>query len=301
MLNFYSNGKLLLTGEYLVLDGALALALPTSFGQSLTVEPIDTPHLIWKSFDESNSIWFEAILELNHFNIVSTTQKEISNSLQQILKAVRQLNPLFLNLSNGFNVNTHLNFPKNWGLGTSSTLINNISQWANVNAFELLNLSFGGSGYDIACAQTNNPISYQLIDKKQEFKIVPFDPEYKKHLYFVYLNKKQDSREGIAHYKSITTSKDASISKISALTLDILSCKSLNEFNVLIDRHEDIISNITNQSTIKNKLFKDFDGSIKSLGAWGGDFILASSINNPKTYFENKGFDIVISYSEMIL
>ena len=30
---FYSNGKLLITGEYVVLDGAKALALPTKFGQ----------------------------------------------------------------------------------------------------------------------------------------------------------------------------------------------------------------------------------------------------------------------------
>ena len=35
---FYSNGKLLITGEYLVLDGAKAFALPTKFGQKLTIE-----------------------------------------------------------------------------------------------------------------------------------------------------------------------------------------------------------------------------------------------------------------------
>ena len=39
--NFYSNGKLLLTAEYLVLDGAKALALPTKFGQDLEVKKID--------------------------------------------------------------------------------------------------------------------------------------------------------------------------------------------------------------------------------------------------------------------
>ena len=33
--NFYSPGKLMLTGEYLVLDGASSLALPTMLGQSL--------------------------------------------------------------------------------------------------------------------------------------------------------------------------------------------------------------------------------------------------------------------------
>ena len=38
---FYSNGKLLITGEYLVLDGAKALALPTKYGQYLTVEFLD--------------------------------------------------------------------------------------------------------------------------------------------------------------------------------------------------------------------------------------------------------------------
>ncbi len=38
MTTFRSNGKLLLTAEYLVLDGARAIALPTKLGQSLTVE-----------------------------------------------------------------------------------------------------------------------------------------------------------------------------------------------------------------------------------------------------------------------
>jgi hypothetical protein len=34
---FYSNGKLLITGEYLILDGAKGLALPTKMGQNLSV------------------------------------------------------------------------------------------------------------------------------------------------------------------------------------------------------------------------------------------------------------------------
>lgn len=34
---YYSNGKLLLTGEYVVLEGFEGLALPTVFGQKLSV------------------------------------------------------------------------------------------------------------------------------------------------------------------------------------------------------------------------------------------------------------------------
>jgi len=42
---YRSNGKLLLTGEYVVLDGALSLALPTTLGQRLTVEKNKTSQL----------------------------------------------------------------------------------------------------------------------------------------------------------------------------------------------------------------------------------------------------------------
>ena len=53
------NGKLLITGEYLVLDGALALALPVSLGQSLeftySEEARDT--LVWKSLNNQGKEW----------------------------------------------------------------------------------------------------------------------------------------------------------------------------------------------------------------------------------------------------
>ena len=59
MQKYYANGKLLLTGEYLVLDGALALALPTKLGQSLTVEKTNGDNLIWESLDSKSYAWFQ--------------------------------------------------------------------------------------------------------------------------------------------------------------------------------------------------------------------------------------------------
>ena len=73
---FYSNGKLLITGEYVVLDGAKALALPTKFGQSLIIEPSDNNEIYWKSHDHDKSIWFEdtipfsAIIQKKNYNEV---------------------------------------------------------------------------------------------------------------------------------------------------------------------------------------------------------------------------------------
>jgi len=37
------------------------------------------------------------------------------------------------------------------------------------------------------------------------------------------------------------------------------------------------------------------------LGAWGGDFVLSVSGDNPRSYFEQLGYEIVIPYEEMIL
>jgi mevalonate kinase len=181
-------------------------------------------------------------------------------------------------------------------------LINNIADWANINAYELLKQTFGGSGYDIACAQHDTPIRYQLTDSGSPIvKPVLFNPTFKNQLYFVYLNQKQNSRDGIATYKKRATIDTSIIKEVDQITEGMLTCNSLLDFEKLIITHEGIISKLIQQETIKSRLFKDFDGAIKSLGAWGGDFVLATSKNDPTNYFKSKGFKTVIPYPEMVL
>lgn len=304
MKNYRSNGKLLISGEYVVLDGAISLAIPTKYGQSLKIGPHNKPVIIWKSFDSKNKIWFEGEFYFNHIKTICFETIKPNTPYQrllQILIAARALNPKFLDEVDGLNVTTHLDFPQHWGLGTSSTLINNVAQWANINAFKLLELTFGGSGYDIACAQNNTPIIYQLEHKRPIVNAISFNPIFKNNLYFVYLNKKQNSRDGIAHYKATRNESKSAILEVNNITNKMVSCFTIEDFNKLIEQHENIISNVTKQKTVKALLFSDFKGEIKSLGAWGGDFILVSSVNNPIPYFNKKGFDTVIAYADMIL
>ncbi len=54
-----------------------------------------------------------------------------------------------------------MNFDKNWGLGSSSTLINNISSWAKINPYDLLWSIGKGSGYDIASGQSLSALIIQ--------------------------------------------------------------------------------------------------------------------------------------------
>ena len=141
---FYSNGKLLVSGEYAILDGALGLAIPVSYGQSLNVTPTTTGLLEWNSLDESNDTWFSATFNLANLNVVSSSDSAMAKTLKDLLLEANAQNPLLLTDSEGFLVETQLTFPRSWGLGTSSTLINNLAQWARVDAFQLLWKAFGG-------------------------------------------------------------------------------------------------------------------------------------------------------------
>jgi mevalonate kinase len=308
-MNYYSNGKLLLTGEYLVLDGAKSLALPTKFGQDLSVEKIKESQIIWGSFTHTGECWFEAVFELPKLRLVNctfNTDKEgnaefIAETLLEILKEARRLNPDFLSLEVGFEVKTKLTFPRNWGLGSSSTLINSIASWAKVDAFKLLWNSFKGSGYDIACAQNNSPILYQIKDEKPKVEQVEFNPTFKENLFFVHLNKKQNSKEGIAKFRESGENFQEEIKKISAISDAFLNAKSVQDFDRLIIEHERIISSIIKLKPVKEKLFPDYFGEIKSLGAWGGDFVLVTGNASTPRYFKNLGFETVLTYHQMVL
>ncbi|WP_028891195.1 GYDIA family GHMP kinase [Tenacibaculum sp. 47A_GOM-205m] len=308
-MRHYSNGKLLLTGEYVVLDGATSLAVPTKFGQDLIIEPIKEPQLIWGSFTHTGECWFEASFDLPKLRLTSATfnsDKEgsaefIAETLRDILQEAKRLNQEFLNTEHGFIVKTNLTFPQNWGLGSSSTLINNIATWANVNPFTLLWNAFSGSGYDIACAKHNTPILYKLKEKQPLIEEVNFKPSFSEELFFIHLNQKQNSREGIAHYKKHKVEAKTLIPEIDNLTQEFLKAKTSKDLGKIIIEHERIISSITKQITVKERLFSDYFGEVKSLGAWGGDFVLATGNEDTISYFKQKGFETVLSYKEMIL
>lgn len=301
MQRFYSNGKLLLSGEYLILDGATGIALPTAFGQELLVGKFEKEGvLFWESLDESGDSWFEGKFSLPNLKMISFTgQEKVANTLQRILLEAKKANSTFLVGYEGIHVTSKLQFPRDWGLGSSSTLINNIAQWSDSDPFELLFNSFGGSGYDIACAQVDQPISYTLELDKPKFELVKFDPIFKDQLYFVHLNKKQVSSESIKTYKKKKVAQHY-IKDISMISEKIVSAATIHDFNVLLKEHESILSDILDMEPVQQRLFPDYQGQTKSLGAWGGDFILASGDESTKSYFNQKGFQTVIPYSTMI-
>ncbi len=305
-LGFHAHGKLLLTGEYFVLDGACALAFPVKYGQSLTIsENPNSDILHWQSFDEKEQCWFEATFHSKNFNILKHTDKAVANRLKTILTQIKNQNPA-LQTAN-CKLQTELNFPRNWGLGTSSTLIYLLTKWANIDPFELQFQTFEGSGYDIACAGAAGPILYKKENGRPVIKSAQFNPPFAHQLYFVFLGKKQDSREGIERFKGKRKKekgKSDLAEEVSTLTNSFLMEADLKDFEKLIAAHEKLIGDFIGLPRAKNLYFNDFWGEIKSLGAWGGDFVLATS-DRPKEetqrYFNEKGFSVFIPYNDMVL
>ena len=306
---YYSHGKFLLTGEYLVLKGALALALPLKLGQSLTIETVCTPSLQWNAY-KPNGPWFSVTMNPENLEIINSDDQPKAEKLSEILKAVKQLNPAAFKDSLCFE--TRLDFDPNWGLGSSSTLIANLARWANVNPYELLRLTFGGSGYDIACATAEEPIYYQVKAKVPEpvegptpmVEPIDFNPPFAEHLFFIYQGQKQSSSKEIkaflAQANPIDLHKD--IESVSEISRAVPKCESLDEFAMLMQCHERIISRCIGQEPVQ-KRFPDFEGVLKSLGAWGGDFILAATEwteNQVREYFKGKGLEVVFGYNDLV-
>jgi mevalonate kinase len=302
----YARGKLLITGEYAVLDGALALAVPVQRGQALCAQTgAPTGHLHWRALDERGHCWLEAGIKLRHFEIQETNDPPTAAGLQKLLRAARLQNPDFLTNEPNAAVHTRTDFPRAWGLGTSSTLVAAVAKWADVNPYRLLADSFGGSGYDVACAYANSPILYRRTpNETPEVRPVAFHPPFAEQLYFVYLGQKQDSRAGISRYRAMAGETQSLVVDLSALTEQALRAQTLPEFEQVLEIHEQRISETIQLPRVKELYFKNYPGAVKSLGAWGGDFVLATSAQTTeetRAYFNDLGFDVFIPWNELAL
>ena len=258
----------------------------------------------WVSKDPSGNTWFNAKFSLYDFKAVETSDDILSKRITQLLKACARQDSEFLSQWKGQKVEMNLEFEREWGLGTSSTLVYCMAEWADVNAYQLIMDTFGGSGYDIACAGADGPIIYSLIDYAIEIEQADFKPKFADRLYFVYLGQKQDSQTEVSKYKSGSKDHKPEIKDITSITENTEKCSNYDDFVKLMHEHETILSKILKRKRIQDDRFPDFKGTIKSLGAWGGDFILVMSELSEKElkeYFNQKGLNVVFKYEDLVL
>jgi len=295
------NGKLLLSGEYLVLRGALALSVPLKLGQSLAVYQSNEFGFFWEAH-HAKGIWNTVSFDDN-LNIIDASDSVFAEQLKKILETALGLGSLDMSYLREKKAITQMDFMPEWGLGSSSTLIYNVAAFFNVDPYQLLKVTFGGSGYDIASARSAKPLFFCLDNGRPQIAEVDFSPPFHENIYFVYANKKQSSKSSIKGFEDEIIGADQ-IKRISAISNAMVVCSQLSVFQELMTEHEDIIGKILGESPVQQKHFSDFDGCIKSLGAWGGDFMMAAT-HRPKSYvldyFGRKNMKTIFSYFQLVL
>lgn len=295
------NGKLLLSGEYLVLKGARALSVPLKLGQSLAVYQGNKPEFSWEAH-HTKGLWNTVNFD-NYLNVTDASDSVFAEQLKTIIETALGISAFDLNYLIGKKAITQMDFMPEWGLGSSSTLIYNVAAFFHVDPYQLLKATFGGSGYDIANAGSSKPLFFCLDKGKPQITEVDFSPAFHENIYFVYTNKKQSSKSSIKGFEDRIIGADQ-IKRISTISNNMVACTQLSVFQELMTEHEDIIGRILGVIPIQQKHFSDFDGCIKSLGAWGGDFMMAVT-HRPKSYvldyFERKNMKTIFSYTELVL
>lgn len=301
MMQFRSNGKLLLTGEYLVLCGAKALALPLKFGQVMSTLPMNEKKISWVSKNRDGQIWFEAGFDA-HLDILHASDQGIAERLQKLLLLAREWSSNAHGLQ-GHHIETQLEFEREWGWGSSSTLIDLIAQWSQTDPFALARAVFPGSGYDIACARSTGSIQYWLENQLPKYHDVNFNPDFKDNIYFVYTGLKKDTQKALTEFDR---KKDyrKEVESLNLLTEQLLQDIDFDDFCRILSTHEELLASVLKRPRIGVERFNNFLGEIKSLGAWGGDYILAATqepIDYVQRYFQQKSLSPILPYREIVL
>lgn len=294
-----------MSGEYFVLNGAKALAIPTRFGQHLEVaeEQDKEGKLFWEALDEKGQVFLSVTFELNDFKTLEKKGEVSHFLLQDLLRTARAKNPAFLNGKKNIRAVSRLEFHPGWGLGSSSTLVYTIASWAKVDAMDLFFSVLDGSGYDVACAGAKEAVLYELKERTAVWRELCFEPPFAEQLCFVYLGKKQNSSEAVRKFRNAPHDEKV-IEHISDITERMIRAVTATEFYTLLEEHEDVIASALQLEKVKDLYFKDFPGVVKSLGAWGGDFVMAQATNksfDTSRYFYEKGFGTIFSFAELRL
>jgi mevalonate kinase len=303
---FYAHGKLLISGEYLVLSGAEALAVPVKKGQWLEVEVIngeEKPFLKWHAWMLDKE-WFTAIINLPDMEIVQSSDAAVAGRLVNIFGNIAEINSELFAKGESYSFTTISTFDHSWGMGSSSALIANLARWAKIDPFELFHRVHKGSGYDVATALADGPILFSTVNHKARIIPVRFNPPFHPHIGFVYRGQKQDTEQSLNEFERLQEPTRQQVEMISNFTGELLYVRHLKQFMQVISDHESFMSDLLGRKTVKEELFSDFNGEIKSLGAWGGDMVMAASempADYIRSYFQTKGIQTVFGFHELVL
>ncbi len=297
--HYYARGKFLISGEYLVLAGAEALVLPLNKGQWLHASARRSPGLYW-TWRYQNETRFEAQYHPESFQIVKASDLERAQYIQRLLREASRLTPVAEKLKY-CHISTETEFHPLWGMGSSSTLTVNLSRLLDIQPFDLHQAISKGSGFDVAAAMANQPFIYRKTEKNRYIAPKTLPQLFYDHAFFVWMKKKTRSEKAIQSFKFSRKKLKMPIKYINEITAQYTEVETVKELSRITSEHEEFMSEVLKTPSPANQ-FSDYPYGIKSLGAWGGDFIMAIHPGEKKEvekYFNHKGYPLVFQAKEL--
>lgn len=304
---YFSHGKILLTGEYAVLTGMEALALPVVPGQQLSVWEIPSAgnaKVIWQGNEADGSPWCDVRIDSDIMHVVESNDEVTAQRLLHMLREIKSHQPEFFSHKT-IRVETRCEFDRSFGLGSSSSLVACLSAYSGTDIFALQQAGFGGSGYDAAVCATGKPIAYWLEKGVPNFAPWQLDPGLTGHWYLAFPGKKinsrnaiADTREGLAAMQSDTFM----LQQLNACIQAVKNPRSIPLLEAMLEMYQALIS----QALGLPKAYDDLEikpmqgGLCKWLGAWGGDVLLINE--NIKNQYSDKFSEMqLIPWNEFVI
>ena len=115
------------------------------------------------------------------------------------------------------------------------------------------------------------------------------------------MGEKQISRNEIKKYATLEFDRINLANQITKLTQEFLNCTDVSTAQSIIETHEELLSKTLGYPTVKKQRFSNIQGSFKSLGAWGGDFVLYMGAEDQLPEIKRLGYSVIIPWKELAL
>jgi mevalonate kinase len=149
------------------------------------------------ALDSDSQVWLDGILKRTEGG-----WKASDEALEPVAHLLNASEKISQRILPGGQVRTRLEFPSNYGWGSSSTLISLVAQWQEIDALSLHFATQNGSGYDAICATAKGPMWYwKTADQTAEWESTSLAHWPHDSLYLVHLGHKQQSAADVVRYR----------------------------------------------------------------------------------------------------
>ncbi len=206
-----------------------------------------------------------------------------SNTESHLSKILALVPSSYWKPGKSYRFETRLEFDRSSGLGSSSTFVQLLSNYFKLDPFQVQDLVFGGSGYDVAIAAVQKPLIYWRNEQGVHFRQWKMNPELTKDWKVIFLGNKVNSRTSTSQVNDMLEdlARDENYSMQIPKIIEIVrDAQELMALETGIEMYQMFLSQLLGMVTPYTYFgVKPLPrGVCKWLGAWGGDMLLVNSV-----------------------